>query len=148
MLGYTLRAEHAGPNQEPDMLRSARSIITILALAVVVVLLSLGPPGCATGGQPEDPQAARIRQVVAMAGIVALDLDDVRRDGATPEEVERLKADVQKAVTLVGADSNAGGALASLLAEVAQTGRVRDDAWRVGVRLLLQWAGQEPAPGS
>lgn len=123
-------------------------LIPIVLCVVVLVLTLLWSPGCATSGQPEDPQAARIRQVVAMAGIVALDLDDVRRDGATPEEVERLKADVQKAVTLVGVDSNAGGALASLLAEVAQTGRVRDDAWRVGVRLLLQWAGQEPAPGS
>lgn len=130
------------------MRHSGLTFIPLLFLAVFVVLLLLGPPGCATSGQPEDPQSAQIRQVVALAGIIALDLDDVQRDGATAQEVDRLKTDVQKALTLVGIDSNAGNALASLLAEVAQTGRVRDDAWRVGVRLLLEWAGQDPAPSS
>lgn len=120
-------------------------IFGVLALWAVV-LFSAGIGGCATGGAGSDP----VRQIVAYSALIALDVDDLQRDGATQEEKDRLVADANGVLKLVGVDSQIGQTISALLANYAAGEDLASGSWRAVVRVLAQWAASGdqfvPAP--
>lgn len=97
--------------------------------------------GCATQG-PSDPQSEMIRRVVATGGLIALDIDALQNNGATPEERADLERHVNQALALVGVDSRIGQQLSRLLADYLATGIFARDAWKSGVRMLLEYTAE------
>lgn len=120
--------------------------MTAAVLAGVMILGMLGMLAFFLGGCSTTTPKDQVQQIVAVGGLLALDIDAVRKDGATPEERQALDKDVGRAVALVGISSSAGQSLTRLLADYAATGNFPEDAWRAAVRVLLEWAAEPANP--
>lgn len=123
-------------------LRAHHAIVFLAASLALIGGWGLLTFGCAATGDPEND---RTRQIVAAGALIALDLDDLQRDDATPEEKARFADDVQHAIGLVGIQSDIGQHLALLLADYAAGGSLDALTWRDAVRVLLEWASTPPA---
>ena len=101
---------------------------------------------CASTG-PVDPNAEKVRRIVALGALIALDVDAIRDGGATTEEKLALKNHAAQAVALVGIDSQIGQTIGALAAEYAAGASLDEQAWKAAARVLLEWASREPTPG-
>ena len=120
-----------------------RTVTAVLVGLAITVMLTL-TGGCVTTG---DPATDQVRRIVAVGAMIALDIDALQKDDATELEKTQFTEDVERAISLVGVDSNIGHDMAALLAQYVAGGDLQAPSWQSIVRMLLDWASTPgPAP--
>jgi hypothetical protein len=136
-----------------DLIRSR--VFQLCALVMAIGCAATYMQGCAKNGSGGDMGGAdeeTVRNIVAIGGVLALDIDAAINDGTTEQERANLQQSTARAMELVGVDSATGQELARLIAAFTATGGIDEVSWRAVVRELIYWASTppaatEPAPG-